>query len=162
MHQTHQLVSAGNGVTDIQPNANVRIGQDRAVFNYCAAVDKTVSFNAAATGNQSIFLDLRTTTNEGGRNNPRSPMNFGSLVDPDPRLDFATRGTHSAASAKRIRNKLAKIAWMRQPTHVIPDEIGSTGFVRSSKKALHIGLLRSRSEERRVGKECRSRWSPYH
>ena len=23
-------------------------------------------------------------------------------------------------------------------------------------------LLKSRSEERRVGKECRSRWSPYH
>ena len=29
------------------------------------------------------------------------------------------------------------------------------GFVR------HHGV-RSRSEERRVGKECRSRWSPYH
>ena len=30
---------------------------------------------------------------------------------------------------------------------------------------LWVGLLdkqRSRSEERRVGKECRSRWSPYH
>ena len=25
-----------------------------------------------------------------------------------------------------------------------------------------VRLLRSRSEERRVGKECRSRWSPYH
>ena len=25
-----------------------------------------------------------------------------------------------------------------------------------------IGQARSRSEERRVGKECRSRWSPYH
>ena len=24
------------------------------------------------------------------------------------------------------------------------------------------GAIRSRSEERRVGKECRSRWSPYH
>ena len=24
------------------------------------------------------------------------------------------------------------------------------------------GALESRSEERRVGKECRSRWSPYH
>ena len=23
-------------------------------------------------------------------------------------------------------------------------------------------IIRSRSEERRVGKECRSRWSPYH
>ena len=27
---------------------------------------------------------------------------------------------------------------------------------------LSIGRRRSRSEERRVGKECRSRWSPYH
>ena len=27
----------------------------------------------------------------------------------------------------------------------------------------HIGLgVGKRSEERRVGKECRSRWSPYH
>src|SRR3712207_9257086 len=25
-----------------------------------------------------------------------------------------------------------------------------------------LGLPRPRSEERRVGKECRSRWSPYH
>ena len=28
------------------------------------------------------------------------------------------------------------------------------------KHALELGLRRS--EERRVGKECRSRWSPYH
>src|SRR2546426_11304385 len=26
----------------------------------------------------------------------------------------------------------------------------------------HASDMRSRSEERRVGKECRSRWSPYH
>src|SRR2546430_13757106 len=26
----------------------------------------------------------------------------------------------------------------------------------------HVGPGESRSEERRVGKECRSRWSPYH
>src|SRR3989449_11764263 len=26
----------------------------------------------------------------------------------------------------------------------------------------HINIAASRSEERRVGKECRSRWSPYH
>ncbi len=25
-----------------------------------------------------------------------------------------------------------------------------------------IGTFEGRSEERRVGKECRSRWSPYH
>ena len=32
--------------------------------------------------------------------------------------------------------------------------------VSESKMAIYLALLRS--EERRVGKECRSRWSPYH
>ena len=31
----------------------------------------------------------------------------------------------------------------------------------STKKAIQA-LKAERSEERRVGKECRSRWSPYH
>src|SRR2546422_8413822 len=30
------------------------------------------------------------------------------------------------------------------------------------KKVLSFLLVGGRSEERRVGKECRSRWSPYH
>ena len=39
------------------------------------------------------------------------------------------------------------------------DASGSFGLdVQSGGKA----TLRFRSEERRVGKECRSRWSPYH
>src|SRR2546422_8412103 len=29
------------------------------------------------------------------------------------------------------------------------------------RTTLHL-LMKKRSEERRVGKECRSRWSPYH
>ena len=31
-----------------------------------------------------------------------------------------------------------------------------------NKVAVPRPMTRSRSEERRVGKECRSRWSPYH
>ena len=34
--------------------------------------------------------------------------------------------------------------------------------VQDKQKLLEIDSLRDRSEERRVGKECRSRWSPYH
>ena len=30
------------------------------------------------------------------------------------------------------------------------------------KKGMAAALAVLRSEERRVGKECRSRWSPYH
>ena len=33
----------------------------------------------------------------------------------------------------------------------------------AAKTVVMVGLVgRLRSEERRVGKECRSRWSPYH
>ena len=48
---------------------------------------------------------------------------------------------------------------------VLKDDI-----IHAPKHTLHIPLIlqptadssESRSEERRVGKECRSRWSPYH
>ena len=37
------------------------------------------------------------------------------------------------------------------------------GYVpNSSARALRTNRTYNRSEERRVGKECRSRWSPYH
>ena len=38
------------------------------------------------------------------------------------------------------------------------------GRVKTLHPKIHAGILhdRQRSEERRVGKECRSRWSPYH
>ena len=31
-----------------------------------------------------------------------------------------------------------------------------------TSRTLENGIRKLRSEERRVGKECRSRWSPYH
>src|SRR5699024_12089834 len=43
---------------------------------------------------------------------------------------------------------------------------GTTGFtsrlINSQQEFMTRGHEISRSEERRVGKECRSRWSPYH
>ena len=36
------------------------------------------------------------------------------------------------------------------------------GYARYTRPASEIVELAGRSEERRVGKECRSRWSPYH
>ena len=49
------------------------------------------------------------------------------------------------------------------------DNAGHTIVIDGKKYKLHLipsGIFfpekRSRSEERRVGKECRSRWSPYH
>ena len=46
-------------------------------------------------------------------------------------------------------------------TFVVPDDVGGRFSVFSAVGLLPFALV-GRSEERRVGKECRSRWSPYH
>src|SRR5256884_8074619 len=42
------------------------------------------------------------------------------------------------------------------------NDIGRTAVARCFQKFLNKETFLLRSEERRVGKECRSRWSPYH
>ena len=42
------------------------------------------------------------------------------------------------------------------------NEIETFGKTHESYFKTRLPVLTSRSEERRVGKECRSRWSPYH
>ena len=44
----------------------------------------------------------------------------------------------------------------------IKEELKKAGLPESGKVDLYDGRTGERSEERRVGKECRSRWSPYH
>src|SRR3989449_9171625 len=43
-----------------------------------------------------------------------------------------------------------------------PDATRVVFFLDELEERLCIAILRMRSEERRVGEECRSRWSPYH
>ena len=44
----------------------------------------------------------------------------------------------------------------------LPVRADPAGLLGAGTDALHQGQWDDRSEERRVGKECRSRWSPYH
>ena|SRR5258708_30822578 len=49
--------------------------------------------------------------------------------------------------------------------HMLSNEVSElelTYLSQSNKIDLSFGYAKGRSEERRVGKECRSRWSPYH
>ena len=45
---------------------------------------------------------------------------------------------------------------------VVGTEVDLTGFDSCVLRLAQRGVPPVRSEERRVGKECRSRWSPYH
>src|SRR3712207_7412906 len=72
-----------------------------------------------------------------------------------------------------FRSNLMQNEWDRTDPVVVADVIRTTGFPETSPKQIlwqvaiaddEVPNLGSeyRSEERRVGKECRSRWSPYH
>ena len=75
-------------------------------------------------------------------------------VPKDCRIDFASYGSGSPASEIAETSPL-----IRKSAKALKDEWGrETALIGSGSRA----TLLSRSEERRVGKECRSRWSPYH
>ena len=57
---------------------------------------------------------------------------------------------------RSLRPLPAETRWASKPVLV-----ASANGIRGVQKAFDL-LMQGRSEERRVGKECRSRWSPYH
>ena len=67
--------------------------------------------------------------------------------EPSSSLDLDTVARSLATSRRQLQRAFA--------------EIGGTTF-RAYALDVRMRRARERSEERRVGKECRSRWSPYH
>ena len=98
-------------------------------------------------------------------------------VAPLPQVDFptiqvnaslpgASPETMASAVAQPLETQFAQIPGVSQETSV--STMGSTAITvqfdldRNIDAAANDIIAAIRSEERRVGKECRSRWSPYH
>ena len=66
-------------------------------------------------------------------------------------------------SAQPNRDKVGQVTW-DQVREIAQDKMPDMNcFTLEAAMRMIAGTARSmRSEERRVGKECRSRWSPYH
>ena len=78
------------------------------------------------------------------------------------------RSSGTLAAAHITKHHAAQLV-LSDVTLVVPPGsriglVGPNGAGKSTLLRLLAGLEEpdSRSEERRVGKECRSRWSPYH
>src|SRR3712207_7686426 len=65
-------------------------------------------------------------------------------------------GGDAGAAGRQRRAALALVAERRRDAHIVHGVESHGKVIASFRKLIE------RSEERRVGNECRSRWSPYH
>ena len=79
-----------------------------------------------------------------------------------PRITItATDGSNSVASGSLTNDATLTITFTANET-VTGFAVGDVGVTGGSLSSFSGSGATYRSEERRVGKECRSRWSPYH
>src|SRR2546429_6994650 len=86
--------------------------------------------------------------------------------------DVAVTGVQTCALPIWIElvNFIVRIVAKRNIATCLVERIGKTSVIKSVPACLVVLVAinvrwiakKQRSEERRVGKECRSRWSPYH
>src|SRR2546430_1929613 len=95
---------------------------------------------------------------------PKSPLFSANLAHLDSSFLFVSflRRSASAACSCGSRSLISKDdddggRFAEDTSHLV-----SASLIAVSSTTKSILLLNGRSEERRVGKECRSRWSPYH
>ena len=71
-------------------------------------------------------------------------------------------GSFSHSNQRRKEIKVIQIGKEEVKSSLFADDM--ILYIKNPKDAIRIllELFNERSEERRVGKECRSRWSPYH
>ena len=94
-------------------------------------------------------------------------MRNAGLEEAQAGVKVTGRNINNLSYADDLRSKRLLISWPQSPSAVIlePPKIKSVTVSIVSPSICHDVMgpdVMIRSEERRVGKECRSRWSPYH
>src|SRR2546430_5644347 len=116
---------------------------------YCEKVSATLadygpdSNEKYAQGGMTILYRAFHTTKESHREKQPHVSPPGAVITWDGRLD----------------NREELIFELGRPLAADSTDVA---IVATSYQRWGVDCLRRRSEERRVGKECRSRWSPYH
>ena len=125
---------------------------------------------------KTLFVDVDITSGAVDRNSfrPTEKIHAGFVDVYDRNQVFVKLSTDKRTREKhRVRAQIHQRPWrFTDPNQLQQNQSRSTGTLPEWKDVDFIrdGLIESiienipllRSEERRVGKECRSRWSPYH
>src|SRR2546430_17457867 len=87
------------------------------------------------------------------------PISISSRV---PHIHPVRRPVHRPAMALRIDKGFQQHHAVPESFFPIPGQTPLTERENARPQVEEVPVRKNRSEERRVGKECRSRWSPYH
>src|SRR3712207_3185405 len=80
-----------------------------------------------------------------------------------PVYGLLTAWSSLGAQPDQVKEPEAWARYVSSTGYLVSHLIGSTGgTILAIFGVFALGAYLARSEERRVGKECRSRWSPYH
>ena len=85
-------------------------------------------------------------------------LGFSNLSAQEPAIDILERVRENAFSLKNVYYKFEISS--KFENNILP--ISGEFFINHENYMIDTNEIDQRSEERRVGKECRSRWSPYH
>src|SRR2546430_17421480 len=131
----------------------------RAVYGELAVVEDVELVKTARHCGQQHVLGVAESVH---------PTDFVSVVGRDRNFLDAGASQQQLDDDLRIEVEHVRVEQKRNATQCC-DSVSAIAGVKlgqrgSQKSVLHPRehLVAERSEERRVGKECRSRWSPYH
>ena len=125
-------------------------------------------------GGRKPFRQKGTGRHRQGSSTDPSQIGGGIVFAPKPRSYRYTvpksvrrLAMKSALSSKVAENEMIVLDELTMEAPKTKDMINILSNVNAGKKVLIVTAEKNdnvllRSEERRVGKECRSRWSPYH
>ena len=159
--QLRSIVESGEkrrvkiGTSPLAGNADVMIDPDRLFGRHLAVLGNTGS------GKSCSVAGLIRWSLEAARQDSKTPNARFIVLDPNGEYSRAF-GSDGDSLKPRIfkvdpgggENYLRVPVWFWNSAEWV-------SFTRASGKTQRPTLIH-RSEERRVGKECRSRWSPYH
>ena len=102
---------------------------------------------AAFDGEREVLIEVKTTRVD--------------YEDLEQMIEHYNNENKEDGAIKITATQIAKLPDMDE-TYRMVKEHGERSIAILKEYREAICTIRSRSEERRVGKECRSRWSPYH
>ena len=149
-------------IKNTEPDRLVATGYGRHLFEGHENVKIITEIKAVARGARKVFPSCRTIIDIGGQDTKAISLNVDGMVENFEMNDRCAAGTG------RFLEIMARVlgydidGFGSECNDYGEDiKINSMCTVFAESEVISL-IAKGRSEERRVGKECRSRWSPYH